>query len=443
MSFTISPAAEVERVVLGACLLEDEAEIELALSLLDDNHFSLDSHRRIWMRIGDLYQSRQPVNIVTLVQELARHSELEAVGGAAYVSDLTSGIPRRLGEQLRHYAERVKEFWRLRQLRRMGETLDLSAQENAAKSSDIVQDAMSQLEAITADSVSEDASIASSIVATMDHFTMERNLQKSPGMSFGISALDEQTGGMMPGFQTAVGASSGVGKTVFMCQAIWTALKNNCPVDAFLLEPTKDEVTLRLLSLMAGVRYEAVTKPWKARLDEIERLAQASQRLAKMPLRLHDRSGLTLDEVIGLGRVGIKRYGTRLLCLDYIQRLKIRSAERDEQMRLKVARASTALADLVKGTQCHSLLLSQITTGRKSGAAAIPTMFDFRETAQIENDAHTIVLLHREYDDVQGHYSNAGAIFVPKQRFGCPCNIKVRFDPVSAAWTGDVFTFNQ
>ena len=121
----------------------------------------------------------------------------------------------------------------------------------------------------------------------------------------------------------------------------------------------------------------------------------------------------------------------------HLQRLKIKSSEQNEPMRLKVARASTALADLVKGTQCHSLLLSQITTGRKSGALAIPTMFDFRESSQIENDAHTIILLHRQYDEAQGHYTNDGAIFVPKQRFGSPCNIKVRFDPITAAWADD------
>jgi replicative DNA helicase len=429
--------------VLGACLLEDEAEMELALSLLSYHDFSLDSHQHIWRRIHDLYESRQPVNIVTLVQELHRRSELEAVGGAAYVSDLTSGVPRRMGEQLRYYVERVKEYWRLRQLRCLGEILSLSATENNAVASDIVQDAVQHLEVISSDAVKEDASIASSIVTIMDRFTTERKLDKSPGLSFGIAALDAQTGGMMPGFQTAAGALSGVGKTTFMCQAILAALEENRPVDAFLLEPTKDQVTLRLLSLMTGVRYEAVVRPWISRRDEYDQIMQASARLAEMPLRLHDRATMTLDEVVGMARVGIKRYGTRLICLDYIQRLKIRPAERDEPLRLKVARASTALADLVKGTPCHSLLLSQITTGRKAGAAAVPTMFDFRESSQIENDAHTIVLLHRQYDDVQGHYTNDGAIFVPKQRFGSPCNIKVRFDPISASWTDDIFTYNH
>jgi replicative DNA helicase len=90
---------------------------------------------------------------------------------------------------------------------------------------------------------------------------------------------------------------------------------------------------------------------------------------------------------------------------------------------------------LVKGTQAHSLLLSQITTGRKNGANSIPTMYDFRESSQIENDAHTIILLHRNYDEKQGHHTDQGAAFIPKLRYGVPCNVQLRFDPTTASWT--------
>jgi replicative DNA helicase len=232
-----------------------------------------------------------------------------------------------------------------------------------------------------------------------------------------------------------VGAVSGVGKTAFMAQGIWATLRAGCAVDAFLLEPTKDQITARLISLMTGVRYEAIIKPWKSRRDEADIIAWGAGQLAELPFRMFARSGLTLDEVIGQARLGMRKHGTRLICTDYIQRLKIRQTEKDEPVRLRVGRASTALADLVKNTQTHSMLLSQITTGRKAGAAAMPTMFDFRESSQIENDAHTIVLLHREYDEQQGNYTNNGAIFVPKQRNGVPCNLRAWFDPVTAAWT--------
>ena len=151
-----------------------------------------------------------------------------------------------------------------------------------------------------------------------------------------------------------------------------------------------------------------------------------------MPLRMHTKAAMPLDKILALARLGIHRYGTRLIVLDYIQRVQVPS---EKDVRLKIAKASTALADLVKDTQAHSLLLSQITSGRKNGANSIPTMYDFRESSQIENDAHTIILLHRSYDETQGHHTDEGAAFIPKLRYGVPCNVHLRFDSTTASWT--------
>jgi replicative DNA helicase len=165
-------------------------------------------------------------------------------------------------------------------------------------------------------------------------------------------------------------------------------------------------------------------------------LARAAETLAEFGdrLRMHDNANLTLDDVLVFGRRAIEKNDCRLIATDYIQRMKITATERDEAIRLRIGRASTGLANLVKNTQCHSLLLSQINSGRKGGVQAIPTMFDFRESAQIENDAHTIILMHREWDEKNGYFSHRGAFFVPKQRFGSPCNLKAWFDPVTASW---------
>jgi replicative DNA helicase len=429
-----SNAAVVERTILGGCLLENEADTELVLSLLQDHHFHLDSHRRIFAQIRTLHMAQHPVNVLTVSEELSKSKQIEVVGGRAYVFSLTEGLPRRMGESLRNYAERAKESWRLRELQRTGALMQAEAEDGSLAAASVLQAATERMEAIVDDADEEDARMSAHIVGFMDRMNERRSLTQSPGMSYGLAELDRHTDGMMGGEQTAVGAVSGVGKTAFMVQAILGTLASGHAVDAFLLEPTKDQVTARLISLLTGIRYEALIKPWKMRREEHEKSMIGASQLANMPLRMFARSTMTLDEVLGHARLGMRKHGTRLICLDYIQRLKIRQTEKDEQVRLRVGRASTALADLVKGTQTHSLMLSQITTGRKSGAQSLPTMFDFRESSQIENDAHTIILLHREYDEAQGHYTNKGAIFVPKQRNGTPCNLQVSFDPITASW---------
>jgi replicative DNA helicase len=435
MSNTVNAAAEVERTVLGSCLLEEEVSLSLACSLLTPEKFSLDSHRRIMRRISELYLSQRPVSIVTVAQELDRNKEREAVGGVSYLAGLTEGMPRRMGERIRDYCERVLEFWRLRETAALGEEMACRASDESETANSLIQEAAQRLSGIVEDSTDGSADIGDSIVATMDEFNRRRSLQQSPGIPYGVQSLDALTGGMMPGLQTALGALPGIGKTTFMCQAILSTLRAGYGVDAFLYEPTVYQVTMQIISLMLGAPYERITKPWTCPQDLQGSIMRAAGELAEMPLRLYDKPGLNLDQQLGLARLAITRYDSRLICTDYIQRMKIKSSENNEQLRLKIGRASRSLADLVKGTKAHSLLLSQIGTGRKGGAAAIPTMFDFRESGDIEQDARTILLLHREYDESNAHFGQNGAIFCAKQTFGSPGNVRIFFDPVTAAWT--------
>jgi replicative DNA helicase len=432
---TADAAAEVERAVLGTCLLEEEVSLSLACSLLTPDHFSLDSHQRIMRRIRELYLSQRPVSIVTIAAELDRHKERDAIGGVAYLAGLTEGIPRRMGEQVRDYCERVKEFWRLRQTAILHEEMARRASDGSETSDSLNQEAAARLGCIVADSADDSADISASIVATLDEFNRQRSLKQSPGIPYGVPSLDRLTGGMMPGLQTAVGALPGIGKTTFMCQAILGTLRAGYGVDAFLYEPSKNQVTMQIISLMLGTPYEYVTKPWTCPQDVADKVTHAAGELVEMPLRLHSEPGLNLDQQLGLARLAITRYDSRLICTDFVQRMKIKAQGGDDQLRLRIGRASRSLADLVKGTKAHSLLLSQIGTGRKGGPAAIPTMFDFRESGDIEQDARTILLLHREYDETNAHFGQNGAIFCAKQTFGSPGNVRIYFDPVTAAWT--------
>ena len=103
----MTPNANLEKTILGSCLLEEETDQELIFSLLEPEHFSLESHGRIFKRLKGLHRDGKQVNSVTVLQELIRFKELEAIGGAVYLSDLPTGVPRRMGERLREYAERL------------------------------------------------------------------------------------------------------------------------------------------------------------------------------------------------------------------------------------------------------------------------------------------------------------------------------------------------
>ena len=430
----MTPTEHIERVLLGGCILEDEETLDAFASEAAPEHFENDSHRRIARVVLALHSTGIPVTQVTVPQELEKRKELSAVGGQAYVVGLTEGMPRRLGKSASDHIGRLLEFWRLREIAKLGERLTSGSTAGDLDSHSLIQDAATRLEAITCESGDEGEDAAALTVKALDQWQRDADTEDEPGLSFGIAGLDAQTGGMRAGQQTALGASSGVGKTTMLAQILHA--NRAVPTHAFLLEPTREEVLRKLWSIESGVRYGAVVNPRLATMAEREAVHQAAYRVAEWPMRLNDSASLTLDRVLALGKLSIHRQGTRLIAVDYIQRLKVKAVENGESVRLRIARASMALADLVKGTCCHSLMLSQLTTGRKNGAQAKPTMYDFRESSQIENDAHNIILLHRNYDEDQGHYTDEGAILVPKVRFGVPCNLRVEFDSRMALWKG-------
>lgn len=424
-----------ETVLLGACLKEDEETLDLFCTSILPEHFFVDSHRRIALRVMELYREQSPVNVATVAQELDKRKELQAVGGFAYLMGLTEGVPRRLLASAQDHIGRLKEFWRLRQIEILGAQMAQGASDSSEDSHYLIQNAGERLEAILSETAEEKEDAASLTIKALENWDAERETPEGSDLRFGIPDL-ELFIKMKDGEQTALGASSGVGKTTLLAQILYA--NHHLPCHAFLLEPTRDDILRKLWSLESNVRYAAAVNPRLANLAERTALREAAFRVAEWPLRLNDQASLTLDRVLALGRLSIHRHGTRLIAVDYIQRLKVKSDESGETVRLRIARASMALADLVKNTPCHSLLLSQLTTGRKNGAQAKPTMYDFRESSQIENDAHTIVLLHRNYDEDQGHYTDEGAILVPKVRFGTPCNLKAKFDSKMAIWKGVV-----
>jgi replicative DNA helicase len=235
---------------------------------------------------------------------------------------------------------------------------------------------------------------------------------------------------MFPGHQVVVGALSGVGKTRFLVQATAAVCAIGKPVQLNLIEPTKAEVLRGLACFVSGLRASVASEPWTANREEADRFRGALQMVSRWPLTIYDRINMTLDEMIARGRAAIRK-GCRMIGTDYLQRINVPLREKGEQERLRIARASTAFANLVKDTNCTSLLLSQL---RRIQSGSIPTMNDLRESGQIENDAHLIVLLHRDYDAERGIFKDTGAYVVPKRRFGSPTNKRARFDRTTATW---------
>jgi replicative DNA helicase len=414
---------DAERTILGAILLDSNAILEAGETLVADD-FSLDSHRRIFLRMSELNDAGTTIDIVTLAEQLSRFKEIEHVGGVSYLASLTEGLPRR--PVIEDYIRIVKDKSIVRRLMAVANDLLTKTSDQSEDALGIASWAQVEIGSLIekAGSIGGDSiDLGQATVQALDEFESRRTMAGASWLSYGmLRGLDELTGGMFDGEVTVVGGESGVGKSSAMVQGIVRTAQEGHPVVCYSLEMTKSQLLGKIWSILSGVPYKFIRWPHSATEEQAHQIRVAARKVAQWPLSIYDRGGMTLAEILGTARLHIKRHNARLMCVDYLQRITV-NGFKDE--RLKIAEASRKLADLVKSTKCHLMLLSQL---RRREDNSFPNMRDLRESGQIENDAHCIVLLWREFDKDRGCFGTNGMVIIPKQRFGFTGNVKTIFN---------------
>lgn len=421
----------IERAVIGSCCIEDFDATSLVMSNCRPDDFWFGPHRAVFRAIDSLYRSEKPINHITVGAALIATGELSGIGGSAFLDSLSAGLTHPTGTALSEYCRQLRELSSKRSLSMMGQRIVVYSENPARTASDVVANALAEIEAIATEATDYKPEVAETIAATRTRFAAARQGGLG-GMRTGFAGIDQRLRrGLVAGEQTVLAAGVGVGKTTAECQIVHAALKQGRAVQMHAYEPTQDEIKLLIAAIQTGCRRGAVTEPDTC-TDVEERMIQSGlDWLEAQQLRIYDCAAIDLDEMLVLARVGIQRHNVELITVDYLQRLPVSG---NEDIRLKVSRASSSIAGVVKGTRCHSLVLSQLTTERKKGPGAIPTLGDLKESAQIEADAHNILLFHREYDEKRGHVIDDGAVFIPKVRNGQPFNREATFDHETGTW---------
>jgi replicative DNA helicase len=403
---------DAERSILGAVLLEDHAYDEAAETLVAGD-FALDSHQRIFWRTGEMRSAGLAVDIVTLSEELDRAGQLDSIGGRAYLASLTEGLPRRLS--IKEYVRIVKDKSLLRQLINICSLSITRAADQSEEALDILNAAESGMLELRSESPGQRQTIAEAIVPLLNRLHQERTRTGDLlGLPTGIPSLDVATRGLQPGELTQVGARSGVGKSAAMVQAAAENCRQGTPVLVFSLEMTREQILRRIFSAVSGVPFPRIRDPkWASEVD-MQAIQYAADKVSDWPLHIVDASGIRIEKLVAQARLAIRRDGVKLVCVDYAQ---IVSADgRDE--RLRVAAVSRGLTRLAKDEGVAVLVLSQLARADRANANRRPTMSDLRESSQLENDAHAIVLLHRPWDEDEGRLSSNAELIIAKQRSG-------------------------
>ncbi len=413
---------EAERSILGGILLDAKAYQDAAADGLTPADFSLDSHRRIYSRMVELAESSRPIDTITLVEELARRKELEAVGDVGYVSGLMDGVPDR--PSIRHYVKMVREKAAQRKIIHACNA-SIGAICDGSSSQESIGDLSERLLQIQ---IGSDDAPAERVLKFSDaiYTEWERLADGSDelvGLTTGIDCVDLVTTGIRAGETWAIGGRTGDGKTSLALQIAAANCRRDVPVGYFSIEMSKGELLQRLWSHEGKIPFHYIRNPRCASADVRSHVQRAMATVGLWPLFVAEDGSLSLQKLVAKARLLIRQEKLRLLVVDYVQLVSANAPNERE----RITKISSQIRALAKDTGVPIVAVSQLNRPKDRNQNERPNKFSMKESGSLENDANTILLIYRPVDDFN-RPNGEDEIVVAKQRHGPVSNEKVFFE---------------
>lgn len=421
----ILPAnAEAERAILGAILL-DNAAFNQAASRLHAEDFSLDSHRRIYLRMAELVEMGSKIDFVTTAERLMRRHELEAVGGAAYLTSLTDGLPR--VKNISHYVDIVRERSRARMLLTAFEAGAARIREREPADEVLAATQNELIQIVHHGRAGKTPAIAEIAHEAFAELMAIRQIDgRCVGLSTGLDELDALTTGFRNSEFYVIGARPGQGKTALACQAIRRNCKQGRKCALFSIEVKRTQIMNRLAAMESKISVFEMRDTRGLSDDEMNRIAVSMNEIGQWPLLIEDSPRLDLQEMAAIARLFISQ-GAEIIFVDYLQKLRAPGKTDYE----RVTATADALWELARSTDVPVVALSQLR--RSSAPNEPPTMDDLRQSGQIEQNANGVFLLYRPLETTEEtkkrRFTGEDQVIIGKQRSGpSETHVPVVFD---------------
>jgi replicative DNA helicase len=387
-----------EQSVLGALLLAPEAFHGIE-DLLTGDMFTRADHRTIFYAIGDMIAAGQPVDTVTLGELQPRL--------AAYLIELHSHTPS--AANIRAYAQRVRDDWTIRQVRDVGERIARSE----GDASEALDAAIGDLMRLSHTSQRHEYTLRDAMGMAYRAMQEARDLGgKIPGITTGLTKLDEILGGWHNSDLIVVGSRPAMGKTSLLLNFSDVAGVTQGIISA---EQPADQIGGRVLSLGSKV---AATKLRSGKVDDEDygHLRHAIERLVDRKAFIYDRSAPTIGEVCRIARKWKHQHGIKLLLVDYIQRIE---SDRGERKHERVGDVARQLKNLARDLQIPVVALGQVGRQVESREDKRPHMGDLSDSSEIEKEADQIIMLYRdEVYDPDSAEKGTAELLIEKNRHG-------------------------
>jgi replicative DNA helicase len=446
-------AKDLEEAVLGAIMLEKSA-FDTVVEILKPECFYVDAHQRIYRAMQSLAQKSQPIDILTVVEELKFRSELETVGGPYYVTRLTNTVVS--AANIEAHSRIVLQKFIQRELIRISGEIISDSYEDSTDVFDLLDEAESKLFEITNNHLRKNFDpIDRVLVKTIQRIEDMRNRNEDlTGVPTGFSHLDQVTYGWQNTDLVILAARPSVGKTAFALNLARNAALHPTkptPIGFFSLEMSAGQLVQRILSAESEIMLEKIARG-KLEEHEMKQLyARGIQRLAQAPIFIDDTPALNIFELRAKCRRLKNKHNIGMIIIDYLQLMSGAGENRNTNREQEISKISRDLKGLAKELSIPIIALSQLSREvekRKEGNK-MPQLSDLRESGAIEQDADMVMFLYRpEYYDITSNEmgeSNRGEthVRIAKHRNGSLETIKLRallHIQKFVDWDGDDFS---
>jgi replicative DNA helicase len=410
---------EAEQSLLGG-LMVDASHFDAVAEVLGENDFFRPGHKKIFHIMQHLLEQDQPIDVITVSEELHRRNELELAGGHSYLIDLAANVSS--SANLVAYARIVRERSTLRQLIHAATEISrASYSPGALAADDLLQLAEKRVLEIAEERPKEGGFIGVNplLKATVEKIDkLFRSDSDITGLSTGLVDLDQKTSGWQPGELIILAARPSMGKTALALNFVEAGiLTQPKPVLIFSMEMPADSLVMRMMSSIGRIDQGRI-RNGKLLEDDWPKLEMAARKMKDKLLFIDDTPGLTPAEVRARVRKITREHGNPgLIMLDYLQLMHV--AGNTDGRTQEISEISRSLKALAKEYSCPVIALSQLNRGVESRPNKRPMNSDLRESGAIEQDADVILFIYRdEYYNEESPDKGIAELIIGKQRNG-------------------------
>ena len=424
-------AKELEEVVLGAMMVEKSA-VNAVIDVLQPESFYVEAYGEVFRAIQTLFNNSEPIDLLTVTEQLRKDGKLDMLGGSHRVASLTSRVAS--SANVEFHARIIAQKHIQRELIRVSNAIIEKAYDETSDVFDLLDEAESKLFEVAEGNIRKSYESMSTVMRqALDDIESARNNEDGvSGVPSGFHDLDKITGGWQRSDMIVLAARPGMGKTAFvLSMARNMAVDHDIPVAVFSLEMSAVQLVQRLISSETEINSD---KFRKGNLEEHEyqQLHSRCGKLSKAPLFIDDTPGLNIFELRAKCRRLKAQHGIDMVIIDYLQLMSAGSDKGNREQ--EISSISRSIKGIAKELDVPIIALSQLSRNVETrGGDKRPLLSDLRESGAIEQDADIVAFIYRaEYYGITEHpdgidTAGLGELILAKHRHGALDTIKMKF----------------